>query len=318
MNDSKVNILIADSKHELLTEQIKHEIENVNIIYADDKGSDIWGMVKTNKPDVLLMDAFKYKVDGFEVVERIRSDNDLKKTKIILLTSVGTPGIINMAFGIGADYYIMKPCDPVILSKRLEQMVHMKNNEKRFKEVGKLFIENGLEYLNYDKDDVFGDDNYDDIYYTSDHIDDMDVVDIKDNDDKNNINDNNDDNDNNISLNTIESDVTDIIREIGIPANIKGYQYIREGIIMAIFDMNALNFVTKLLYPTIAKKYKTTSSSVERAIRHAIEVAWGRGNLERIEEMFGYTVSAGKGKPTNSEFIALISDKLRLDYKIKV
>ena len=115
----------------------------------------------------------------------------------------------------------------------------------------------------------------------------------------------------------LETDVTDIIREIGIPAHIKGYQYIREGIIMAVDDINMLNYITKLLYPTIAKKYKTTSSSVERAIRHAIEVAWSRGKIEVLENMFGYTISAGKGKPTNSEFIALIADKLRLQYKMR-
>lgn len=114
----------------------------------------------------------------------------------------------------------------------------------------------------------------------------------------------------------LENDVTKIIRELGIPAHIKGYQYIREGIIMSVNDMNMLNFITKLLYPSIAKKYKTTSSSVERAIRHAIEVAFSRGQVDILEEMFGYTISAGKGKPTNSEFIALIADKLRLEYKI--
>ena len=112
----------------------------------------------------------------------------------------------------------------------------------------------------------------------------------------------------------IQKDVTKIIRDLGIPAHIKGYQYIREGIIMAIHDVNMMNYITKLLYPTIAQKYKTTSSSVERAIRHAIEVAWSRGKIELLEEMFGYTISAGKGKPTNSEFIALIADKLRLEY----
>ena len=112
----------------------------------------------------------------------------------------------------------------------------------------------------------------------------------------------------------MKQDVTRIIRDLGIPAHIKGYQYIREGIIMAIEDVNMMNYITKLLYPSIAKKYKTTSSSVERAIRHAIEVAWSRGKVELLEEMFGYTISAGKGKPTNSEFIALIADKLRLDY----
>lgn len=113
----------------------------------------------------------------------------------------------------------------------------------------------------------------------------------------------------------LESDITEIIREIGIPAHIKGYQYIREGIMMAVDDINMLNYITKLLYPTIAKKYKTTSSSVERAIRHAIEVAWSRGKIEVLEDMFGYTIGVGKGKPTNSEFIALIADKLRLQYK---
>lgn len=114
----------------------------------------------------------------------------------------------------------------------------------------------------------------------------------------------------------LESDVTEIIRKIGIPAHIKGYQYIREAIIMTVNDMNLLNYITKLLYPTIAKKYKTTSSSVERAIRHAIEVAWNKGKIDVLEELFGYTVSAGKGKPTNSEFIALIADKLRLEYRM--
>lgn len=114
----------------------------------------------------------------------------------------------------------------------------------------------------------------------------------------------------------LEGEVTEIIREIGIPAHIKGYQYIREGIMMAVEDPNMLNYITKLLYPTIAKKYKTTSSSVERAIRHAIEVAWSRGKMDVIQELFGYTIHAGKGKPTNSEFIALIADKLRLEHEL--
>lgn len=118
--------------------------------------------------------------------------------------------------------------------------------------------------------------------------------------------------------NYLENEVTKIIRELGIPAHIKGYHYIRESIILAVKDINILNYITKLLYPTIAKKYKTTSSSVERAIRHAIEVAFSRGQVELLEEMFGYTVNAGKGKPTNSEFIALIADKLRLEYKLPV
>ena len=107
----------------------------------------------------------------------------------------------------------------------------------------------------------------------------------------------------------LEVRVTQMIHDVGVPAHIKGYQYIREGIIMAIEDVNMMNYITKLLYPTIAKKYKTTSSSVERAIRHAIEVAWTRGRIEILEEMFGYSMQSERGKPTNSEFIALIADK---------
>lgn len=111
---------------------------------------------------------------------------------------------------------------------------------------------------------------------------------------------------------TLEKDVTEIIHEVGVPAHIKGYQYLREAIIMSVNDMDMLNSITKLLYPGIAKKYDTTPSRVERAIRHAIEVAWSRGKMDTIDELFGYTINNGKGKPTNSEFIALITDKIRL------
>lgn len=113
----------------------------------------------------------------------------------------------------------------------------------------------------------------------------------------------------------LEVDVTNILLELGIPAHIKGYQYIREGIIMSFYDRNMLNFITKFLYPAIAKKYKTTASSVERTIRHAIEVAWRRGNADVLEELFGNTIRVAKGKPTNSEFMALLTDKLRLEYR---
>ena len=113
----------------------------------------------------------------------------------------------------------------------------------------------------------------------------------------------------------LEKDVTDIIHEIGVPAHIKGYQYLREAIMISVEDNEMLSAVTKILYPAIAKKYHTTSSRVERAIRHAIEVAWNRGNMDILDSMFGYTINVGKGKPTNSEFIALIVDKIRLQYR---
>ena len=113
----------------------------------------------------------------------------------------------------------------------------------------------------------------------------------------------------------LETRVTDMIHEIGIPAHIKGYHYLRDAIIMAVDDMDVLNAITKVLYPTIAKMHKTTARRVERAIRPAIEVAWSRGKLDTLDELIGYTVSNGKGKPTNSEFIALIADTIRLENK---
>ena len=114
---------------------------------------------------------------------------------------------------------------------------------------------------------------------------------------------------------SIETMVTGIIHEIGVPAHIKGYQYLREAIIIAVNDMDVINAITKVLYPQVAKTFGTTPSRVERAIRHAIEVAWDRGDLDTLQRFFGYTVSNTKGKPTNSEFIALIADKLQLQLK---
>ena len=115
----------------------------------------------------------------------------------------------------------------------------------------------------------------------------------------------------------LEMIVTDIIHQIGIPAHIKGYHYLREAIILSINDPEMLESITKMLYPTVAEKFSTTSSRVERAIRHAIETAWDRGDVDVLNGMFGYTISVGKGKPTNSEFIALITDNLRLKFKLK-
>lgn len=113
----------------------------------------------------------------------------------------------------------------------------------------------------------------------------------------------------------LEKEVTDMIHSLGVPAHIKGYQYLRTAISMSVREPGLIGAITKQLYPMIAKEYETSPSRVERAIRHAIEVAWSRGKMETLEETFGYTVSLGKGKPTNSEFIALVADKIRLKYR---
>ena len=117
------------------------------------------------------------------------------------------------------------------------------------------------------------------------------------------------------SRQSLETLVTAIIHEIGVPAHIKGYQYLREAILIAVEDMDVINAVTKVLYPEVAKRFGTTASRVERAIRHDIEVAWDRGDLETLQRYFGYTVNSAKGKPTNSEFIAMIADRLQLQQK---
>ncbi|MBR1863009.1 MAG: sporulation transcription factor Spo0A [Ruminococcus sp.] len=116
----------------------------------------------------------------------------------------------------------------------------------------------------------------------------------------------------------LELIVTDIIHQIGVPAHIKGYHYLREAIICSVNDKEMLESVTKLLYPAVAKKFCTTPSRVERAIRHAIEIAWDRGDIDTLNSFFGYTVNTGKGKPTNSEFIALITDKITLKFKAQL
>ncbi len=114
----------------------------------------------------------------------------------------------------------------------------------------------------------------------------------------------------------MESQVTKIIHQIGVPAHIKGYQYLRTAILLTVNDNEIINSVTKILYPSVAKQYQTTTSRVERAIRHAIEVAWDRGDVDTLNSYFGYTIQNNRGKPTNSEFIAMIADNLRLKYKI--
>lgn len=116
----------------------------------------------------------------------------------------------------------------------------------------------------------------------------------------------------------IEKNITSIMHEIGVPAHIKGYLYLREAITLVYHDIELLGSITKVLYPDVAEKYNTTASRVERAIRHAIEVAWSRGNIDSITELFGYTINISKAKPTNSEFIAMVADKLRLEFQYKV
>lgn len=266
-NIEKISIIIADSDADAMASEIMRETGRGEFEIMDtvQDGETALTSIRKYKPDIVLIDICLPGIDGLGVIEQICSDEDMKDTCFIVVTSVGSQRLIRCAFDIGATFYILKPYITEMLVQRVKQVYRNVKQQKSC--------------------------TIDELIYAND-IDKQKAINS-----------------------SIESDVTDIIRDIGIPANIKGYQYIREGIIMAVNDVNMLNYITKLLYPTIAKKYKTTSSSVERAIRHAIEVAWNRGQIDVINDIFGYTVNAGKGKPTNSEFIALIADKLRIEYK---
>lgn len=187
--------------------------------------------------------------------------------RVIVLSAVGQDKITQQAITLGADYYVVKPFDMDIFTKRIREMFNTQDVETKRRSVSTQVVEREAAATSRGPIDL-------------------------------------------------ETEITSIIHEIGVPAHIKGYMYLREAITMVVNDMELLSAVTKELYPSIAKKYNTTASRVERAIRHAIEVAWGRGQVDAINKLFGYTVHNEKGKPTNSEFIAIIADKLRLKNKV--
>lgn len=278
MKDNRLNVLIADNSKSYRDTMNGYLSEEKPFALTEmvDNGHDACRFILTNKPQIVLLDVVLPELDGFSVIEKTNSVlPDEERPVFIIVSSLGNESMIECACKLGVSYYVMKPCSPENLTRRVLQIA------KRLclsKTDGPGAIDKGKDYS-----DSKGRDRTERTYQE----------------------------------NSLETDITGIIREIGIPAHIKGYQYIREAIMMTVNDINLLNYITKLLYPTIAKKYKTTSSSVERAIRHAIEVAWNRGKIDVLEDMFGYTVSAGKGKPTNSEFIALIADKLRLEYRMR-
>ena len=261
---NKLNIAIADDNERMLDllGNIIHQDKELKLVGQAENGKDVYEIIKTKEPDVVLLDIFMPKMDGLTVMEKVNEDQSLKKRPaFIIVSAVGQERITEDAFNLGACYYILKPFDNEILLEKIKDIGNLSGRKHTMRRPaqGQTILPNPERNL--------------------------------------------------------EMDVTNIIHEIGVPAHIKGYQYLRDAIILSVDDVEMLNSITKILYPTIAKKHQTTPSRVERAIRHAIEVAWSRGKMDTIDELFGYTVSNGKGKPTNSEFIALIADKIRLEYK---
>ena len=268
MNDSKISVLIADDNKEfcsILNDYLLNQRDIMVTAIAKD-GLEALELIEEKQPDLVVLDIIMPHLDGLGVLERLNSMNLTKMPRVIVLSAVGQDKITQRAITLGADYYVVKPFDMDVFTKRIREMFTGSSVEVQRKQVVSV-VEN--DYRSSSKGPL-----------------------------------------------DLESEITAIIHEIGVPAHIKGYMYLREAITMVVSDMELLSAVTKELYPSIAKKYNTTASRVERAIRHAIEVAWGRGQVDAINRLFGYTVHNEKGKPTNSEFIAIIADKLRLKNKV--
>lgn len=269
MENKKISVIIADDNKEfcnILNDYLLNQRDIIVTGIAKD-GIEALKLIQEKKPDLVVLDIIMPHLDGLGVLEKLNNMQLEHFPRIIVLSAVGQDRITQRAITLGADYYVVKPFDMDVFTKRIREMFNntIVNDEEK-KPV--TVIEN------------------DEIQYNRNE-----PVDL-------------------------ESEITNIIHEIGVPAHIKGYMYLREAINMVVNDIELLSAVTKELYPSIAKKYNTTASRVERAIRHAIEVAWARGQVETINKLFGYTIHNDKGKPTNSEFIAMVADKLRLKNKV--
>ena len=268
MNDSKISVLIADDNKEfcsILNDYLLNQRDIIVTAVAKD-GREALALIEEKQPDLVVLDIIMPHLDGLGVLEKLNSMNLEKMPRIIVLSAVGQDKITQKAITLGADYYVVKPFDMDVFTKRIRELFNGSSNEV-MRRPSNTMMETEVRPVSKGPIDL-------------------------------------------------ETEITNIIHEIGVPAHIKGYMYLREAITMVVNDMELLSAVTKELYPSIAKKYNTTASRVERAIRHAIEVAWGRGQVDAINKLFGYTIHNEKGKPTNSEFIAIIADKLRLKNKV--
>ena len=275
---NKITILIADDNPEFaktLTNYIERD-EELEVIAVARDGKQAIEMILNTEPDIALLDVIMPHLDGIGVLEKIKEANMRKRPICIMLSAVGQDKITQRALELGAEYYTIKPIDIEMLLGRIKDIKNFKpSNIKETMLNGNINVTTREARAQY-----------------------IEISPDKKKDEEN-----------------LEALVTNVIHEVGVPAHIKGYQYLREAIMMVVNNIDIINQITKQLYPDIARKFKTTPSRVERAIRHAIEVAWTRGQTETVDSIFGYTISAAKGKPTNSEFIAMIADKLRLELK---
>ncbi|MDO0822940.1 sporulation transcription factor Spo0A [Desulfosporosinus nitroreducens] len=276
-----IRVLLADDNREFV-EVVKEYIErqeDMSLVGVAYHGNEALELISREEPHVVLLDIIMPHLDGLGVLEKLQ--NAPLRPKIIILTAFGQESMTQRAVSLGANYYILKPFDLDILGKRIRQL----------------------------QDDFSSSVN---IASNSSTVSNRNSV--------SNANSNSNSNSNSqISTGilpptskNLEVEVTRMIHQMGVPAHVKGYQYLRDAIVNVVSDVSLLGAVTKELYPMIAVKYQTTPSRVERAIRHAIELAWDRGNVDFMNRFFGYTINVDRGKPTNSEFVAMVADKLRM------
>lgn len=261
--DSKIKLMLAEDNDELITMLKDHfnKSNKIEVVAVEKHGEKVLSKLMEVKPDVLLTDIILSGKDGFAILEDISKSADVKKPKILVLSSISSEHYVSKAISLGADYYMLKPFDIDNLYNRIIELA------------GNSLVPTAN---NFNADVA------------------MAATPVK-------------------LTKALDEKISNIFITVGIPAHIKGYQFLREAIKMAIEKPDIINSITKQLYPSIAEHFQTSASKVERAIRHAIEVAWNRGRIENINTLFGVKIYSANDKPTNGEFIALVADKMLIE-----
>lgn len=273
-----IRVLLADDNREFV-EIVKEFIErqeDMSLVGVAYNGNDALDLIFREEPHVILLDIIMPHLDGLGVLEKLQ--NAAQRPKIIVLTAFGQESMTQRAVSLGANYYILKPFELDTLGKRIRQLQDDFSDSLSSSSMSNSTANVGTSFGG-----------------TSPVVNSPISNGILPPTTKN-----------------LEVEVTRMIHQMGVPAHVKGYQYLRDAIVSVVLNISLLGAVTKELYPMIASKYQTTPSRVERAIRHAIELAWDRGNIDFMNRFFGYTINVDRGKPTNSEFIAMVADKLRM------
>ena len=258
MRKQRYTVFLADNSSEskdLISSHFEQN-QDFEILGHSHDAYESLDFMKKNPVDLLVMDVILAGMDGFEFIERVKSDFGNKAPKIIIASCLSHTGFVNKALQQGVSYFMFKPVDPSTLESRMRDVLGLETEQSS--------TLNELQFKN-------------------------------------------------MRTKVLEEKISNIFITVGIPAHIKGYQFLREAIKMAVEKPEIVNSITKRLYPSIAERFTTSSSKVERAIRHAIEVAWNRGKIENINDIFGIKVYSHNEKPTNGEFIALVADKMLME-----